>query len=98
MKFRERERFIKLRDCDLDDCKPGESGWLTTNELEGGGAEFTTTTDEDETLRVIFDWISQNKEVLGDITIEVTENGYTFVREGVLVPFDEVMEIINEFR
>ena len=98
MPLRERERFVKLSDCELDDCEPGEYGWLSAWETESGGVIFEMTTDVQDTVNAIMDWTQENEKKLGQIYLESDGKMFTLMRDNKQLSFDEAMEVINNFR
>lgn len=98
MALRERERFIKLIDQDLDECKPGESGWLATDETEEGEAVFEMTTNPKLTLETISEWVEEKWGHDCNFMIEAEGGRYRMLLDGKPLVFDQVMWIVNNFR
>ncbi len=98
MTLRERERFLKLSDEDVDDCNEGEVGWLTAWESESNGAIFEMTTDRSKTLQAIYKWGEEHKDEVGEFVIETDGKFFAFVQDHKPMTFDQVMNILNNFR
>ena len=98
MPLRERDRFLKLSDAEVDDCLPGEVGWLNAWETETNGVLFEMTTDRQKTLEAIMEWAREHSEELGQFEIETDGKVFAFVQNWKPMPFEKAMMILNNFR
>ena len=98
MPLRERDRFLKLSDAEIDDCKPGEVGWLNAWETETNGVLFEMTTDAERTVNAIIEWGRNHVEEVGEFEIETDGKVFAFVQNWKPMPFEKAMWILNNFR
>ena len=98
MPLRERDRFLKLSDAEIDDCKPGEVGWLNAWETETNGVLFEMTTDAERTVNAIIEWGRNHVEEVGEFEIETDGKVFVFVQNWKPMPFEKAMWILNNFR
>jgi len=96
--LRERERFLKLSSAEIDDCKPGEYGWLSSWETELNGVLFEMTTNVEETIRAIVEWGIEHEDEIGKFDVETDGKRFAFVQDGKPMNFDKAMGILNNFR
>ena len=98
MPLRERDRFLKLSDAEIDGCKPGEVGWLNAWETETNGVLFEMTTDAERTVNAIIEWGRNHVEEVGVFEIETDGKVFVFVQNWKPMPFEKAMWILNNFR